>query len=130
MQYSIGDEVGAVVFDAGHHSFRAGFAGEEFPKVDMPAVVGVQLKSGDGDAANGNNVTANKSAKQRQFAVQPTQWQAPIAGQEVQSYMHDGMVGDWDAFDEVLGHVYGRCLGTESKNHPLFMSEPAVRDTA
>jgi actin-related protein len=27
------DEVGAVVFDIGHHSFRAGFAGEEFPKV-------------------------------------------------------------------------------------------------
>lgn len=27
------DDVGALVFDAGSHSFRAGFAGEEYPKV-------------------------------------------------------------------------------------------------
>lgn len=27
------DEVGALVFDPGHYSFRAGFAGEEVPKV-------------------------------------------------------------------------------------------------
>lgn len=27
------DEVGALVFDPGSHSFRIGFAGEEFPKV-------------------------------------------------------------------------------------------------
>ena len=27
------DEVGAVVFDVGSYSFRAGFAGEDMPKV-------------------------------------------------------------------------------------------------
>lgn len=27
------DEVGAIVFDPGSHSFRAGFGGEETPKV-------------------------------------------------------------------------------------------------
>ncbi|VDM84460.1 unnamed protein product, partial [Strongylus vulgaris] len=27
-----GDEVSGVVFDAGSHSFRVGFAGEEYPK--------------------------------------------------------------------------------------------------
>lgn len=29
------DEVGALVFDPGHYSFRVGFAGEEFPKVSF-----------------------------------------------------------------------------------------------
>lgn len=29
----IPDEVGALVFDAGSHTFRVGFAGEEYPKV-------------------------------------------------------------------------------------------------
>lgn len=29
----ISDEVGAIVFDAGSHSFRAGYGGEEYPKV-------------------------------------------------------------------------------------------------
>lgn len=27
------DEVGAIVFDCGSHSFRAGYGGEEYPKV-------------------------------------------------------------------------------------------------
>lgn len=29
------DEVGALVFDPGSHTFRVGFAGEEFPKVNF-----------------------------------------------------------------------------------------------
>jgi actin-related protein len=29
------DDVGALVFDAGSHSFRAGFGGEEYPKVSF-----------------------------------------------------------------------------------------------
>ena len=28
------DDVGAIVFDPGHHSLRAGYAGEEYPKVN------------------------------------------------------------------------------------------------
>jgi len=29
------------VFDIGSHSFRLGYAGEEFPKTDLPSHVGV-----------------------------------------------------------------------------------------
>lgn len=35
-----GDEIGALVFDPGHHSLRVGYAQEETPKADIPAVVG------------------------------------------------------------------------------------------
>lgn len=36
-----GDEIGALVFDPGHHSLRVGYAQEDTPKADIPAVVGV-----------------------------------------------------------------------------------------
>jgi actin-like protein 6B len=36
-----GDEIGALVFDPGHHSFRVGYAQEDTPKAEIPAVVGV-----------------------------------------------------------------------------------------
>lgn len=38
------DEVGALVVDLGHNSVRAGFAGEDSPKVDIPSTVGVWLE--------------------------------------------------------------------------------------
>lgn len=36
-----GDEIGALVFDPGHHSLRVGYAQEDTPKADIPAIVGV-----------------------------------------------------------------------------------------
>ena len=35
-----GDEVGALVFDYGSNTIRAGFAGEDLPKADIPAMIG------------------------------------------------------------------------------------------
>lgn len=36
-----GDEIGALVFDPGHHTLRVGYAQEDTPKAEIPAVVGV-----------------------------------------------------------------------------------------
>lgn len=36
-----GDEIGALVFDPGHQSLRVGYAQEDTPKAEIPAVVGV-----------------------------------------------------------------------------------------
>lgn len=59
-----GDEIGALVFDPGHHSLRVGYAQEDTPKAEIPAVVGI----GPGDTSSaldlesksGNNVTSSK----------------------------------------------------------------------
>lgn len=42
-----GDEIGALVFDLGSQSFRIGYAQEDTPKAEIPAVVGI---SDDGTA--------------------------------------------------------------------------------
>jgi len=36
-----GDEVGALVFDVGNYALRAGYAGEDSPKAQIPSVIGV-----------------------------------------------------------------------------------------
>lgn len=36
-----------MVFDIGHNTIRAGYAGEDSPKVDIPSTVGVWLDSED-----------------------------------------------------------------------------------
>uniref|UniRef100_A0A8C7E9F6 Actin like 6A n=1 Tax=Nothoprocta perdicaria TaxID=30464 RepID=A0A8C7E9F6_NOTPE len=45
-----GDEVGALVFDIGSYTVRAGYAGEDCPKVDFPTAIGVVLERDNGSA--------------------------------------------------------------------------------
>lgn len=58
-----GDEIGALVFDPGHHSFRVGYAQEDTPKAEIPAVVGVGpdvTTKLELEAKTDNNVTPSK----------------------------------------------------------------------
>lgn len=55
-----GDEIGALVFDPGHHSLRVGYAQEDTPKTEIPAVVGVAAETAmDLESKPNNNVTSN-----------------------------------------------------------------------
>lgn len=58
-----GDEIGALVFDPGHHSLRVGYAQEDTPKAEIPAVVGVgpdTTPALDLESKQGNNITQSK----------------------------------------------------------------------
>lgn len=46
-----GDEIGALVFDPGHHSLRVGYAQEDTPKAEIPSVVGVGPEDINANAA-------------------------------------------------------------------------------
>lgn len=67
-----GDEIGALVFDPGHHSLRVGYAQEDAPKAEIPSFVGVSPGDTAATAAtnsgmdietktNNNNITSSKS---------------------------------------------------------------------
>lgn len=66
-----GDEIGALVFDPGHQSLRVGYAQEDAPKAEIPAVVGVApgefnntttIAGLDMDVkSHSNNITSSKS---------------------------------------------------------------------
>lgn len=63
-----GDEIGALVFDPGHHSLRVGYAQEDTPKAEIPSVVGVgpNLPTNgitDPESKQDNNITPRKSLK-------------------------------------------------------------------
>lgn len=58
-----GDEIGALVFDPGHHSFRVGYAQEDTPKAEIPSVVGVGPGTGpklEPENKADNNITPSK----------------------------------------------------------------------
>lgn len=60
-----GDEIGALVFDPGHHSFRVGYAQEDTPKAEIPSVVGVGPDNSpkmELEAKADNNITPSESS--------------------------------------------------------------------
>lgn len=114
-----GDEVGALVFDFGHYSIRAGYAGEDTPKADIPSMVGViEENVSDAMEVDGNNVTS-----QKKVFVDTTSICVPRKGMEMASFLKDGMIEDWDLFERVLDYVYTKHVKSEPHLHPVLMSE-------
>jgi len=125
-----GDEVGALVFDVGHWSFRAGYAGEDTPKADIPSSVGVsedvtpmnvETTNGNGIGSDMNKPPAGKKFK---YTMDTVHVNAPKTGMEIQTFLKDGAVEDWDMFEEIVEYVYSKSLSAVPEYHPLLMSEP------
>jgi len=112
-----GDEVGALVFDPGHFSLRVGYAGEDCPKAEIPAYVGTSPDE------NSEAMETGEAKTKKKFHIDTTSINFPKAGMEVGTYMRDGMVTDWDMFEQVLDYSYKKIIQSQSEEHPVLFSE-------
>jgi len=113
-----GDEVGALVFDPGHFSLRVGYAGEDCPKAEIPAHVGVSPDLEDNAMDTGPDMKTKKK-----YHVDTVSLNFPKKDMEVETYMKDGMIDNWDMFEKVLDYSYKRIVQSESELHPVLFSE-------
>ncbi|KAK0429192.1 hypothetical protein QR680_011243 [Steinernema hermaphroditum] len=116
-----GDEVGAVVFDAGSHTFRVGYAGEEFPKADVSSYAGIRALLDSVDTT----VDAPARPKKNEYFIGEPFVTVPRVNTEVATFMKDGLIHDWDLFEAYVDYMYNKVLFTESKYHAALFSEPA-----
>uniref|UniRef100_A0A670J2Y5 Actin like 6B n=1 Tax=Podarcis muralis TaxID=64176 RepID=A0A670J2Y5_PODMU len=114
-----GDEVGALVFDIGSFSVRAGYAGEDCPKADFPTTVG--LLSHDESAMELDGDKEKKSGKV--YYIDTNSLHVPRENTEVISPLKNGMIEDWDCFQAILDHTYNKHIKSEPNLHPVLMSE-------
>ncbi|XP_071954669.1 actin-like protein 6A [Antedon mediterranea] len=119
-----GDEVGALVFDVGSYSIRAGYAGEDSPKADFPTIVGVvdnkDEKSMEVDGDSGQTIKESKSKK---YVIDTNALHFPREGMELSHPLKDGMIEDWDIFENLLDHLYKKHVRSDPLQHPVLMSE-------
>lgn len=47
----------------------------------------------------------------------------PRSNMEIQTYMKDGMIDNWDLFEKVLDYTYAKVVQSESEYHPVLFSE-------
>ncbi|ORY29990.1 53 kda brg1-associated factor b [Naematelia encephala] len=131
-----GDEVSALVVDFGSHTTRAGYAGEDTPRVVCPSFYGyVDEPDASASGTNGEDVPMDGAAetngggsvkrKGRKYFVGengPGLWRA---GMEVDNFMVDGVVHDPEPASHLLHHVLHERLGVDPTEHPLMITEPA-----
>ncbi|VDO24580.1 unnamed protein product [Haemonchus placei] len=125
-----GDEVSGVVFDAGSHTLRVGFAGEEYPKGDIPSYVAVQEVEADEDVEMKEGAESNNVKKKRNMFIGTTKIVVPRPKTTIQSFMKDGMIEDWEMFENLLDYSYSEVLHSETQYHPALFTESAWNDKA
>lgn len=84
-----------MVFDVGHHSFRAGYAGEDSPKAEIPSQVGVITELTE----NGHmDVDGHPPVPDKKYFIDTVSVNVPRKGMEMTSFLKDGMSESLDIF--------------------------------
>lgn len=45
---------------------------------------------------------------------------------ELTTFLKDGMVENWDMFENFIDYIYKKALGAIPRDHPLLITEPPV----
>ncbi|PNJ68969.1 ACTL6A isoform 8, partial [Pongo abelii] len=116
------DEVGALVFDIGSYTVRAGYAGEDCPKVDFPTAIGMVVERDDGSTLMEIDGDKGKQGGPTYY-IDTNALRVPRENMEAISPLKNGMVEDWDSFQAILDHTYKMHVKSEASLHPVLMSE-------
>eukprot|EP00794_Sanderia_malayensis_P016704 gene16704-18398_t len=119
-----GDEVGALVFDFGSMTTRVGFAGEDCPKAEFSTTVGVQdvVKEEKMETDSEQEPKSIKESSKKYF-IDSSEIHVPRPNVEMMSPLKDGLVEDWDLFEQLLTHSYEKHIRSNSELHPVLMTE-------
>ncbi|XP_003386197.1 PREDICTED: actin-like protein 6A [Amphimedon queenslandica] len=118
-----GDEVGALVFDIGSCTSRVGYAGEDCPKADIPTVIGVGPGE-DTPMDTEDSEAPIKPAPSNKYYIDTTVIGRPREGVEMKTPLKDGIIKDWELYQQLINHLYTKHIKTDSDLHPVLMTEP------
>lgn len=97
-----GDEINAIVLDAGSFSTRIGYAGDDFPKVVTPSFY----------ATNGEKRIFGDAIDY------------PRAGFDVKPILSNSVITDWDAAIEQYRYYFDLVLAVNYSEQPILVTEP------
>ena len=132
-----GDEVNALVLDMGSNMTRAGYAGEDTPRVMFPTRFGyIDVEEEivhSTEQTNGEDTIMSEASEQQQTTTKTTRKyyigdnkiNTFKSNMEVKSPLKDGLVEDWDALEHIWDATFNKMLRIDPRNHPLLSTEAA-----
>ncbi|KAG1047579.1 hypothetical protein G6F43_009977 [Rhizopus delemar] len=113
-----GDEVNALVIDMGTCSTRAGYAGEDTPRVMFPTQIGYT------EGQDGEDVSMEET-KKREYYIGDNKINKFKSNLNITHPLKDGMIEDWEAVEHVWDTAFRSMLRIQPEEHPLLCTEPA-----
>ncbi|EPB85937.1 hypothetical protein HMPREF1544_07269 [Mucor circinelloides 1006PhL] len=139
-----GDEVNALVLDMGSTMTRAGYAGEDAPRVMFPTSFGYidieeQVTTAPTEQTNGEDTVMAEASEQpsapvqqqtttkttRKYYIGDNKINTFRSNMEIKSPFKDGLVEDWDAVEHIWDATFSQMLRIDPRNHPLLCTEVA-----
>ncbi|KAJ3410209.1 hypothetical protein CcCBS67573_g00909 [Chytriomyces confervae] len=135
-----GDDVSAIIIDAGSGFVRAGYAGEDCPRAVFPSAVGrvpnapasasasapTPANPAAASVESGGDTSAAPSASSfSPYLVGESRVYAWRENMQIQSPFSNGIVTDWDALEAIWEYTYSDRLGVSANEHPLLVTEAA-----
>lgn len=103
------DEAQAVVIDVGSHTTKAGLAGDEEPRAVFPTVVARPREQCVTAGVAPKAAFVGDEAVSKRGILTPTK---PV---------EDGVVTNWEDYEEIIRHIYDDELQVAAAEHPLLM---------
>ncbi|KAI7906029.1 actin family [Cokeromyces recurvatus] len=129
-----GDEVNALVFDMGSSMTRAGYAGEDTPRVMFPTSVGyIDIKQEehstvqptDEDSVMTDADKPSLPTNERKYFIGDNKINVFRSQMEIKNPLKDGIVEDWEAVEQIWDFTFNNMLRIKPEEHPLLCTEPA-----
>lgn len=114
----------------GSHTTRAGYAGEDMPKVDFPSYAGVIEEYVEKTESMDTGTTSESirpALKNKRVLIDSMSVKAPKPNMEVKPFLKDGLIDDWNLYEDVLNFILGKHLQCDASKHPILVTEPVVR---
>ena len=67
--------------------------------------------------------TGTEAKTKKKYHIDTTSLNFPKQNMEVSTYMKDGMIADWEMFEQVLDYSYKKIIQSQSEYHPVLFSE-------